>query len=108
MSLLKIFHILIGDKNATLDNVEVLPDKVVFHARIRKKKERCACCGSSKVQRKDSKKRVLRACNLGNQKAYIEIITYKLLTTLYTGGWTCTLGKMLLVTEKEMELPIWL
>ena len=79
MSLPKIFHILIGDKNTTLDNVEVLPDKVVFHACIKKKKERCACCGSSKILHKDSKKRTLRACNLGNLKAYIEITTYKLL-----------------------------
>jgi transposase len=79
MSLPKIFHILIGDKSATLDDVKVLPDKVIFHARIKKKKKKCGCCGSSKVQQKDSKKRTLRACNLSNQKAYIEIITYKLL-----------------------------
>ena len=78
MSLLNIFHILIGDKSASLDRVEVLPDKVVFHARIRKKKEQCFCCGSSKVQHKDSKKRIFRACNLGNLKAYVEITTYKL------------------------------
>ncbi len=79
MSLLNIFHILIGDKNATLDRVEELPDKVIFYAYIRKKKERCACCGSSKVHHKDSKKRTFRACNLGPRKAYVEIRTYKLL-----------------------------
>jgi transposase len=79
MSLPKIFHILIGDKSATLDDVKVLPDRVIFHARIKKKKKKCAHCGSSKVQQKDSKRRTLRACNLSNQKAYIEIITYKLL-----------------------------
>ena len=83
MSLLKIFHILTGDKSASLDRVEPLPDKVIFHAHIRKKKERCACCGSSKVQHKDSKKRILRTCNLGSRKAYIEIITYKLFC------WSC-------------------
>jgi transposase len=78
MSLLNIFHILIGDKSATLDRVEPLSDKVIFHAHIRKKKEKCACCGSSKVLHKDSKKRTFRTCNLGNRKAYVEIVTYKL------------------------------
>jgi len=78
MSLSNIFYILIGDKSATPDFVKVLADRSIFHARIKKKKRRCACCGSSKVQQKDSKKRTLRACNLSNQKAYIEIMTYKL------------------------------
>ena len=78
MSLLSLFHTLIGDKSASLDHHEILPDKVVFHARIRKKKWRCSCCGSSKVQQKDSKKRIFRTCNLGNLKAYVEIFTYKL------------------------------
>lgn len=78
MTLLRIFHTLVGDKSATLDKAEVLLDKIVFHARIRKKKIKCTCCGSSKVQHKDSKNRIFRACNLGSQKTYIEIITYKL------------------------------
>jgi len=79
MSLSKVFHTLIGDKSAILESTEVLPEKVVFQARIHKNKEKCSCCGSSKVQHKELKKRTFRMCNLGEKKAYLEIIVYKLL-----------------------------
>ena len=56
MSLPRIFHILIGDKSATLDNFEVLPDKVVFHARIKKKKEDVPVAGRRRFNIKILKK----------------------------------------------------
>lgn len=78
MSITKVFHTLVGNKNIVLLKEETRSDRIIFHGRVRDCLKKCAYCGSCDVRIKDTKERSFRALNLGQLRTYLKIPVYKL------------------------------
>ena len=98
MSVSKVFHTLIGDKNIVLQNTEFCQDYIIFRGRLRDRAKKCPCCGCSEVVIKETKERTFRTLNLGEKRAYLKIDVHKTLCNRCgKQGWThlpFTCGKL--------------
>ena len=98
MSMSKVYHNLISDRNTIFEKVEFHSDHIIFRARLKTHLKRCSCCKSSALRIKETKERTFRMLNLGEKRTQLKINTHKILCQkCNTSAWIqlpFTIGKL--------------
>ena len=80
MSTSKIANILhkgFGIKSVILKSFDIIENEAIFRCKLKKSLKKCSCCGSQRVETKETKVRSLRMVPLGTLKTYLEITVHK-------------------------------